>query len=45
MLELDKISVAYGPVRAVNELFRNGKSIGWRIVDEVDSLVVLERAK
>jgi predicted O-methyltransferase YrrM len=35
----------YGPVRAVNELFRNGKSIGWRIVDEVDSLVVLERAK
>jgi predicted O-methyltransferase YrrM len=33
----------YGPVRAVNELFRNASSPNWRIVDEVDSLVVLER--
>jgi len=34
----------YGPVRAVNELFRNGKTEDWRVVDEVDSLVVLQRA-
>lgn len=34
----------YGPVRVVNELFRNGRSPNWRIVDEVDSLVILERA-
>jgi predicted O-methyltransferase YrrM len=34
----------YGPVRAVNELFRSGQSGDWRIVDEVDSLVVVQRA-
>ncbi len=33
-----------GPVRAANELFRNGKSDEWRIVDEVDSLVAVQRA-
>lgn len=33
----------YGPVRAVNKLFRTGTVQGWRIVDEVDSLVVIER--
>jgi predicted O-methyltransferase YrrM len=32
-----------GPVCAVNELFRGGQTAGWRIVDEVDSLVVVER--
>jgi predicted O-methyltransferase YrrM len=35
----------YGPVRAVNDLFRNGRTANWRIVDEVDSLVVLERTE
>jgi predicted O-methyltransferase YrrM len=34
----------YGPVRAVDELFRSRQSSNWRIVDEVDSLVVLQRA-
>jgi predicted O-methyltransferase YrrM len=33
----------YGPVRAVNELFRSGQPGNWRIVDEVDSLVVVQR--
>ena len=33
-----------GPVRAVNELFRSEKPDKWRIVDEVDSLVVVQRA-
>ena len=33
----------YGPVCAVNELFRGGQTGGWRIADEVDSLVVVER--
>lgn len=34
----------YGPVRVVDELFRNERIDGWRIVDEVDSLVVIKRA-
>jgi predicted O-methyltransferase YrrM len=33
----------YGPVRLANRLFRSGKAAGWRIVEEVDSLLVLER--
>ena len=32
-------------VRAVNELFRTGHTREWRIVDEIDSLVVVERAR
>jgi len=34
----------YGPVRFANRFFRSGKAAGWRIVEEVDSLLVLERA-
>jgi hypothetical protein len=34
---------AYGPVRAVNKLFREGRANDWRIVEEVDSLVIVER--
>ena len=33
----------YGPVRTVNEFSRSGRTAGWHIVHEVDSLVVLER--
>ena len=33
----------YGPVRVVNDSFRSGRINGWRIVDEVDSLVVVKR--
>ena len=34
----------WGPVKVVNELFREKAERGWRLIDEVDSLVVLERA-
>jgi hypothetical protein len=30
-------------VRTVNEFSRSGRTAGWHIVHEVDSLVVLER--
>lgn len=33
----------YGPVRFANRLFRDGQSDGWRIAEEVDSLLVLEK--
>lgn len=33
----------WGPVKVVNELFRERRQPGWRLIDEVDSLVVLER--
>jgi Methyltransferase domain len=33
----------FGPLRVVNRLFRNGTVAGWKIIDEVDSLVVVER--
>lgn len=33
----------YGPVRFANRFFRNGKVAGWRIAEEVDSLLVVER--
>jgi predicted O-methyltransferase YrrM len=33
----------YGPVRVVNRLFRDKKNHPWRIVEEVDSLVVVRR--
>jgi hypothetical protein len=38
-------SVEYGPVRLINRLFRNGNVPGWRVVDEVHSLIVIEREK
>jgi predicted O-methyltransferase YrrM len=34
---------AYGPVQAVNDLFRTGSIQGWKILEEVDSLVVVGR--
>ncbi len=34
---------SYGPVRVVNRLFRENHEAGWRIVEEVDSLVVVKR--
>lgn len=33
----------YGPVRFADRFFRSGKAAGWRIVEEVDSLLVVER--
>ena len=33
----------YGPVKLVDRLFRERKILGWEIVEEVHSLVVLER--
>jgi predicted O-methyltransferase YrrM len=33
----------YGPVKFANRLFRSGKTVGWRIAEELDSLLVLER--
>ncbi len=32
-----------GPVRVVNALFRHGVTPGWRILEEVDSLVAVQR--
>jgi len=32
-----------GSVRVVNELFKSGNNPNWRIVNEVDSLVVVQR--
>jgi predicted O-methyltransferase YrrM len=37
-------SADYGPVRFVDSRFRQGKSVGWSIVDEVDSLVFVCRS-
>jgi predicted O-methyltransferase YrrM len=36
---------AYGPVKLVDRLFRRGNSPDWRIVEEIDSLLVVERRK
>ena len=36
-------SASWGPVRAVDRLFRRGAAEGWRIVDEIDSIVVVQR--
>ena len=36
-------SGSHGPVRLVNDLFRTGTVPVWKIVNEVDSLVVVER--
>jgi predicted O-methyltransferase YrrM len=33
----------YGPVQAVNKLFRHDSAVPWRIAEEIDSLVVVER--
>jgi Methyltransferase domain len=33
----------YGPLRLVDRLFRNGKTPGWKIIDEVDSIVIVKR--
>jgi hypothetical protein len=30
-------------VKVVNELFREGKEVGWEIIEEVHSLVVVRR--
>jgi len=35
----------HGPVRLVNRLFRAGEVKGWSIVDEVHSLIVIERRR
>jgi hypothetical protein len=34
----------WGPVRVVDRLFRSGALSGWKIVSEVDSLVVVQRS-
>jgi Methyltransferase domain len=34
----------YGPVRVVDDLFRKNPITGWRIVEEIHSLVVVERS-
>lgn len=34
----------WGPVRVVNRVFRSSALLGWSIVDEVDSLVVVQRS-
>jgi len=33
----------YGPVRVVDRLFRDGKTPGWKIVEEIDSIVIVKR--
>lgn len=33
----------YGPLRLVDRLFRSGKTPNWKIVEEVDSIVIVER--
>jgi predicted O-methyltransferase YrrM len=38
-------SPEYGPVRFVNQFFRNNASSSWGILDEVDSLVFVHRRK
>ena len=35
----------YGPVRFANRVLRSGKANGWRVAEEVDSLIVLERTR
>lgn len=35
--------VAYGPLRVVDDLFRKNQINGWRIVEEIHSLVVAEK--
>jgi hypothetical protein len=35
----------YGPVRFVDRLFRERRTSGWEIVEEVHSIVVLERQR
>ena len=32
-----------GPAKVVDELFRANEQAGWNIVDEIDTLVVVER--
>jgi hypothetical protein len=36
-------SAAYGPVKLTNAIFRENPVPGWKLVDEVDSLVVAQR--
>jgi hypothetical protein len=38
-----RISTGYGPMKLVDDLFRNRKIAGWAIVEEIHSLVVVER--
>jgi MMP 1-O-methyltransferase len=35
----------YGPVKLVNDLFRRQRAAGWAIVDEVDSIIVVEKSE
>ena len=35
----------YGPVKFANRHLRSGKATGWRLAEEVDSLIVLERTR
>jgi Methyltransferase domain len=37
-------SAAYGPVKLVDDLFRCERLPGWRVVEEIHSLVVVQRA-
>jgi predicted O-methyltransferase YrrM len=36
---------AYGPVKLVDRLFRNGRASDWEIVEEIHSLVVVQRRR
>ena len=38
-------SPAYGPVKLVDRLFRQGNSLDWSIAEEIHSLMVVERRK
>jgi predicted O-methyltransferase YrrM len=38
-------SPEYGPVKLIDRLFRNGNNPGWKIVEEVHSLVIVERGR
>jgi len=35
----------YGPVKFANRFLRHGEAVGWRLAEEVDSLIVLERVR
>jgi predicted O-methyltransferase YrrM len=35
----------YGPVKFASRFLRSGEAVGWRIAEEVDSLIVLARTR